>query len=66
MLFRSDDGVEHYQNLVFYEVEEFCLEAYEKLDEGIRDDQIVHLRRDNLPTHIFGVYRDGQTEEIPM
>lgn len=62
----TDDGVEHYQNLVFYEVEEFCLEAYEKLDEGIRDDQIVYLRRDNLPTRILGVYRNGQTEEIPM
>lgn len=60
------DGVEHYQNLVFHEVEEFSLEAYEKLDEGIRDDQIVYLRRDNLPTRIFGVYRDGQTEEIPI
>lgn len=60
------DGVEHYNNLVFYEVDKFCLEAYEKLDEGIRDDQIVYLRRDNLPTRILGVYRDGQTEEIPM
>ncbi len=62
----TDDGVEHYQSLVFYEVEEFCLEAYEKLNEGIRNDQIVYLRRDNLPTRIFGVYRDGQTEEIPL
>lgn len=62
----TDDGVEHYQSLVFYEVEEFCLEAYEKLNKGIRNDQIVYLRRDNLPTRIFGVYRDGQTEEIPL
>lgn len=62
----TDGGIEHYQNLVFYEVEEFCMEAYEKLDEGIRDDQIVYLRRDNLPTRILGVYRDGQTVEIPM
>ncbi len=62
----TDDGVEHYQNLVFYEVEEFCLEAYEKLDEGIRDEQIVYLRRDKLPIRILGVYRDGHTEEIPI
>lgn len=62
----TDGGIEHYQNLVFYEVEGFCMEAYEKLDEGIRDDQIVYLRRDNLPTRILGVYRDGQTVEIPM
>ena len=62
----TDDGVEHYQNLVFYEVEEFCLEAYEKLDEGIRDDQIVYLRRDNLPTRILGAYRNRHTVEIPM
>lgn len=62
----TDDGVEHYQNLIFYEVEEFCMEANEKLDEGIRDEQIVHLRRDNLPIRILGVYRDGHTEEIPM
>lgn len=62
----TDNGVEHYQNLIFYEVEEFCLVAYEKLDEGIRDEQIVYLRRDNLPIRILGVYRDGSTEEIPM
>ena len=62
----TDDGVEHYQNLIFYEVEDFCLEAYEKLDEGIKDEQIVCLRRDSLPIHILGVHRDGSKEEIPM
>ena len=62
----TNDGIEHYQNLAFYEVEEFCLEAYEKLNEGVRDDQIVYLRRDNLPIRILGVYLDRHTEEIPM
>ena len=62
----TDDGIEHYQNLIFYEVEKFCLEAYEKLDEGIRNEQIVYLRRDSLPIRVLGVYRDGHTEEIPI
>jgi hypothetical protein len=62
----TDDGIEHYQNLIFYEVDEFNFENYGKLDEGIKDEQIVYLRRDNLPTRILGVHRDGHTEEIPM
>lgn len=62
----TDTGIEHYERLVFYEVETFGYEAYEKLDEGIREEQIICLTRDNLPTRILGIYRDGQTEEIPL
>lgn len=62
----TDTGIEHYEKLVFYEVEKFGMEAYEKLDEGINDEQIVYLTRDNLPTRILGIYRDGRTEEIPL
>jgi len=60
----TDEGVEHYHSLIFYEVEKFCLEAYEKLDEGIREDQIVYLTRNTLPFRIIGIHRDGRTEEI--
>lgn len=62
----TDEGVEHYQSLIFYEVDKFCLEAYEKLDEGIREEQIVYLTRDTLPSRILGVHRDGRTEEFPI
>ncbi len=60
------DGIEHYQSLTFYEVEDFSLETYEKLDEGINEEQIVYLKRDNLPKRILGLHRDGRTEEIPI
>ena len=62
----TDEGVEHYQSLIFYEVEKFCLEAYEKLDEGIQEDQIVYLTRNTLPFRIIGIHRDGRTEEISI
>lgn len=62
----TDDGVEHYQSLVFYEVEEFCLEAYERLNEGIQEDQVIHLTRNSLPIRILGIHRDGRAEEIPI
>ena len=60
------EGIEHYQSLTFYEVEDFSLETYEKLDEGINEEQIVYLKRDNLPKRILGLHRDGRTEEIPI
>ena len=40
------------------------MEAYEKLDEGIREEQVVELSRNDLPTRIMGLYRDGRIEEI--
>lgn len=60
----TDDGVEHYQNLLFYEVDEFSLEAYEKLDEGIREEQKVYITRETLPSKIIGVYRDHRKEYL--
>lgn len=62
----NDSGEEHYEHLLFYSVERFGLEAYEKLDEGIREEQIVYLTRNDLPTRILGLYRDGRIEEIPI
>lgn len=60
----SSDGVEHYDSLLFYRVEEFSLEELEKLDAGIQEDQIVYITRDSLPAKIYGVHRDGHLEEI--
>ena len=62
----TDKGIEHYERLVFYEVEQFGIEAYEQLDKGIREEQIIYLTRDNLPFRILGLYRDGRSEEIPI
>ena len=62
----TDDGVEHYEKLLFYKVEDFE-GALEQLDEGIRENQIFYLTRDNLPKKIFGVHRkmhDFRLEEI--
>ena len=40
----NDSGEEHYEHLLFYSVERFGLEAYEKLDEGIRKNKSYTLR----------------------
>ena len=45
----TEDGVEHYESLIFYEVDDFSLETYEKLDTPIREDWKRLLTRDNLP-----------------
>lgn len=60
----TDDGVEHYVSLLFYEVDQFSLEAYEKLDAGIREEQKVYLTRESLPHRIFGMHRNHKLEEI--
>lgn len=60
----TDKGVEHYESLLFYEVDDFSMETYEKLDAGIREEQKVYLNRANLPIKIFGVHRDKHLEEI--
>jgi hypothetical protein len=59
----TDDGNEHYPSLLFYEVDDFE-GAYEKLDEGIREEQKVYLTRETLPSRVIGVYRDNRKEEI--
>lgn len=60
----TDDGIEHYVSLLFYSVDEFSLEAYEKFDAGIMKEQKVYLTRDTLPSKIYGVHRDHNLEEI--
>ncbi len=60
----TDDGVEHYESLLFYDIGEFSEDTYEKLDEGIREDQKVYLTRDNIPRKIYGIHRDGIIEEV--
>lgn len=61
----NDDGVEHYESLLFYDVGEFSDDTYEKLDEGIYEDKKVYLTRCNLPERIYGVHRDHSMEVIP-
>lgn len=60
----TDDGIEHYESLLFYDIGEFSADTYEKLKAGIRDDQKVYLTRENLPVRIWGIHRDGHIEEI--
>lgn len=49
----TSDGVEHYDSLIFYEVEDCSLETYEKLDTPIRDEWKRLLTRENIPKRIF-------------
>ncbi len=49
----TSDGVEHYDSLFFYEVEDFSLETYEKLDTPIRNEWKRLLTRENIPKRIF-------------
>ena len=60
----TDDGMEHYDSLLFYKVNEFSLEAYEQLDEGVKEEQKVYLNRANIPKKIYGIYRNGEMEEL--
>lgn len=60
----TEDGLEHYDNLLFYVVEDFSIGSYEKLDKGIREEQKLYLTRKNLPVKIYGVKRNHQLEEI--
>lgn len=61
----TEEGIEHYEKLLFYSVDEFSLKAYEQLDKEIREEQKVYLTRENLPSRIFGVHRNRELEEIP-
>ena len=60
----TNEGVEHYEYLMFYNVGEFSKDTYTKIDEGVFDDQKVYLTRENLPKKIFGIHRDGHMEAI--
>lgn len=60
----TDEGIEHYESLLFFEVKDFTMEEYEKLNRGIREEQKVYLTRDNLPKKIYGIYRNHELKEI--
>ena len=59
----AKDGIEHYESLLFYKVEDFET-AFEQLDEGIREEQKVYLTRDNLPAKVYCIHRNNEPEEI--
>lgn len=60
----SDDGIEHYDSIIFFEVDSFGIETYEKIDSGIDVDAKYVLTRENIPQKIYGVHRDNTLEEI--
>ena len=62
----NDDGVEHYDGLLFYKVDEFE-DSLKKIDKGELEDKKLYLTRDNLPKKIFGIHRkhrNYKSEEI--
>ena len=61
----TEDGVEHYESLIFYEVDDFSLETYEKLDTPIRKDWKRLLTRDTLPCRIHCYGKNSNHEVSP-
>lgn len=62
----NDDGVEHYDGILFYKVDEFQ-DSLKKIDKGELEDKKLYLTRDNLPKKIFGIHRkhrNYESEEI--
>lgn len=44
----NDDGLEHYEGLLFYKVDEFE-DSLKQIDKGELEDKKLYLTRDNLP-----------------
>ena len=59
----NDDGVEHYDGLLFYKVDEFE-DSLKKIDKGELEDKKLYLTRDNLPKKIFGIHRKHRNFEF--
>lgn len=62
----TENGIEHYESLLFFVVDDFSIESYEQLGRGIKEEQKVYLTRKSLPNKIFGVNRNHQLEEISI
>lgn len=61
----TDDGIEHYEGLIFYKLKDFSLNSIEGLNHhDIREHQKVYLSRDNLPERIYGVYKKIDREKF--
>lgn len=60
----SDNGIEHYDSLCFFVVDEFSIESYVKLDNGILDEQRIYLTREDIPDRIYSVSNKGELREI--
>lgn len=62
----NNDGIEHYDVLLFYKVDEFE-DSLKQIDKGELENKKLYLTRDNLPKKIFGIHRkhrDYKSEEI--
>lgn len=60
----TEDGIEHYESLIFFDVEDFSMETYEKLETSIRDEWKYLLTRDNLPNRIYCYDRKKRIHEV--
>lgn len=61
-----ESGVEHYESLIFYEVEDFSMETYEKLNTDIKDEWKVLLTRETLPKRIYCYDRKKNIHEVSI
>lgn len=58
------NGYEHYESLIFYIVDNFSLETYEKLDSNRSSIKVFKLTRDNIPIKIVGFHRNKNEQII--
>ena len=58
----DDYGNEYYSSLIFYEVDDFSIQEYERIDQGLKEK--FYLTRDNVPVKIFRVGANKELDEI--
>ncbi len=49
----DEQGIEHYDQLIFYEVPDFSIETYQMLDTEKRKEWKVYLKKEDLPKRIY-------------
>lgn len=58
----TNNGLQHYKLLSFYQVEDFTEEEYKKIDCGLAEK--YYLTRETIPNIITGIHRNKQKEVI--
>lgn len=60
----NEKGIEHFETLVFHEVNDFSSKTYEALDVEMGEKQYFYLSRKNMPQKVFIVKRNKIQGEI--
>ena len=64
----SEEGIEHYESLLFYDIGEFTEDTYSKLDKCIleKTEQKVYLTRKNIPSNIYSIRMNHKRVRIDI